>query len=211
MKDALTMKNDLLIQRPEAANRLVLLFHGVGASAEDLVPLGQALAARHPKSYIVSVRAPDASDLGRGWQWFSVQGVTEANRPARVATAMPRFVQAVSDWQHESGVGADATALIGFSQGAIMALESTQQGELPASCVCAVAGRFAQPPQAAPLGVALHLLHGEQDPVIPVAFAADAAARWQSFDGRVTLDMFHGLGHGIDHRVVERLSEYLES
>lgn len=70
MKNALTMKDDLLIERLVAANRLVLLFHRVGASAEDLVPLGQALAARHPKARVVSVRAPDASDLGRGWQWF---------------------------------------------------------------------------------------------------------------------------------------------
>src|SRR5574337_1339282 len=207
------MRDDLLIQRPAAApaSRLVLLFHGVGSSAEDLRPIGQALAARLPQAFVVSVRAPDRCDCGRGWQWFPVQGVTEVNRPARVAAAMPRFVQTVSEWQGASGLGADATALIGFSQGAIMTLESTQHGEPLARQVIAIAGRFAQPPRIAPHRVALHLLHGEQDPVMPVALAAQAASQWQSLGGRVTLDRFPGLGHGIDERVLRRLLESLEA
>lgn len=205
------MRDDLLIQRPVGtpASRLLLLFHGVGSSAKDLLPLGQALAERLPQAFVVSVRSPDAGDLGRGWQWFSVQGVTEANRPARIAAAMPRFVEAVRAWQRESGVGADATALVGFSQGAIMALESTQQDEPLAERVIAIAGRFAQPPRVASSQVALHLLHGEQDPVMPVALAADAALQWRALGGRATLDRFAGLGHAIDERVRRRVVEHL--
>ena len=110
----MAMHDDLLILRPEAtsARHLLLLFHGVGSSAEDLRPFGEALAALQPQAYVVSVRSPEPSDLGQGWQWFSVQGVTEANRPARGAAAMPRFVEAVRAWQRESGVGASATTLI---------------------------------------------------------------------------------------------------
>lgn len=205
------MRDDLLIQRPAAtpASRLLLLFHGVGSNSEDLRPLGQALAALQPQAFIVSVRSPDTCDLGRGWQWFSVQGVTEGNRPARVASAMPRFLETVRAWQRESGVGVEATALLGFSQGAIMALESTQEDAPPATRVLAIAGRFAQPPRVAPPEIALHLLHGEQDPVMPVALAVDAAAQWLALGGRATLDRFPGLGHGIDERVLRRVAEYL--
>jgi phospholipase/carboxylesterase len=89
------MQDDLLIQRPDEAwtaePQLLLLFHGVGSSPEDLEPLGQILAARRPASWVVSVHSPDRSDFGQGWQWFAVQGVTEANRPRRVAAAMPAF------------------------------------------------------------------------------------------------------------------------
>jgi len=88
------MRDDILIQRPDAtpaAPQLLLLFHGVGSSAENMRPLGEALAALRPQAFVVSVRSPDASDLGQGWQWFPVQGMTEANRPERVAAAMPRF------------------------------------------------------------------------------------------------------------------------
>ncbi|MGQ3004456.1 MAG: hypothetical protein ACT6Q6_19280, partial [Hydrogenophaga sp.] len=89
-----------------SSGALILLFHGVGAQPGDLVPLGQALAKRQPAAWVVSVRSPDPADLGRGWQWFSVVGVTEDNRPARVAEAMPRFADTVRHWQRRSGVGA---------------------------------------------------------------------------------------------------------
>jgi phospholipase/carboxylesterase len=202
--------DDLPILRPAATPRqLLLLFHGVGSSAGDLRPLGEALAALHPDACVVSVRSPDLSDLGQGWQWFSVQGVTEANRPSRVAEAMPRFADAVRAWQRDSGVGPEATTLIGFSQGAIMALESTQQSEPVAARVVALAGRFAQAPRIAPSAVTLHLLHGEQDRVMPAALAVDAAAQWRALGGAVTLDLLPGLGHGIDARVVRRLAEHL--
>jgi phospholipase/carboxylesterase len=207
------LHNDLLIQRAEtslAAPQLLLLFHGVGSSAEDLRPLGQALAAQRPQAWVVNVRSPDPSDIGQGWQWFSVLGVTEANRPLRVAAAMPRFVEAVRAWQRESGAASRDTVLVGFSQGAIMALESTQQPEPLVARVVAIAGRFAQAPRSAPSGLALHLMHGDQDRVMSPALGDDATRQWRALGGEATLDKFAGLGHGIDARVVRRVAEYLE-
>lgn len=202
------MHDGLLIQEPAAVRtpdaELLLLFHGVGASAEDLRPLGEALAARRPHAWIVSVRGPHRSDSGRGWQWFSVQGVTEASRPGRVAAAMPAFVERVAAWQQHTGVAAARTTLIGFSQGAIMALESTQQEPRPiAGRVMAIAGRFAQPPRTAPVDTVVNLLHGEQDRVMPLDVALDASRHLQALGARTTLDRFPGLGHGIDSRVVD--------
>lgn len=208
----MSLQNDFLIQRAEeGATRpqLLLLFHGVGSSAEDLRPLGQALARLRPHAWVVNVRSPDASDLGQGWQWFSVQGVTEANRPSRAAAAMPRFVEAVRAWQRETGIAADDTVLIGFSQGAIMALESTQQPDPLAARVVALAGRFAQAPRIAPSGLMLHLMHGDEDRVMPPALAEEAARQWRALGGGATLDVFPGLGHAIDARVVRRVAGHL--
>jgi len=209
------MQDALIIQRPDASRpgpaALVLLFHGVGSSAENLRPLGEAIAATLKHAWIVSVGSPDASELG-GWQWFSVQGVTEANRPARVAATMPRFVDTIAHWQREAGVDAAATTLIGFSQGAIMALESTQLEQPPAHRVVAIAGRFAQTPCVALSHVQLHLMHGDQDrvmPVMPVALTVAAAAQLRELGAQVTLDRFPGLGHGIDGGVARRLVERL--
>ena len=194
------MQDSLIAQQPTQPQQLVLLFHGVGSNASDLLPLGQALAPHVPGALIVSVQAPDAQGSGR--QWFSVQGVTEANRPARVAATMPRFVQAVREWQEASGVDAARTTLIGFSQGAIMALESTQTDSPPAGRVIALAGRFAQPPRVASLATRVHLIHGDADPVMPVRLADDALGQLQALGGQATLDRFPGLGHSIDSRVL---------
>lgn len=209
------MQSDLILQRPQASDNaeLLLLFHGVGSRAEDLAPLGQTLASQRANAWVISVRSPDRSDLGQGWQWFSVQGVTEANRPARVNSAMPAFVERIRAWQSETGVGPLNTTLVGFSQGAIMALESTQLSGASrhAARVVAIAGRFAQAPRIKPENVAVHLLHGEQDQVMPIGLAMEAERELRSLGALPTLDRFAGLGHGIDARVVQAIGRRLEA
>lgn len=209
------MQTDLTLQRPVAGPpaELLLLFHGVGSSAEDMAPLGQMLAAQRPQAWVVCVRSPHRSDLGQGWQWLSVQGVTETNRPERVATAMPLFVQRVRDWQRQTGVGPQGTTLIGFSQGAIMALESTQQtDDTPlARRVIAMAGRFAQAPRRAPQGTTVHLMHGEQDGVMPISLAEAAERALRALGADTTLERFAGLGHGIDARVAAAMARRLDT
>lgn len=202
------MQTDLILQQPDAVDgrELLLLHHGVGSRAEDLVPLGQALAAARPQCWVVSVRAPHPSDLGQGWQWFSVRGVTEANRPGRVAAAMPAFVERVQAWQRHTGVDVERTTLIGFSQGAIMVLESTQRAAPRiARRVVAIAGRFAQAPRHAPADVVVNLLHGDQDRVMPIALAEAAQRELGALGVGSTLDRLPGLGHAIDARVVDSI------
>lgn len=195
--------HDLIVQRPSTPKQLVLLFHGVGSSARDLLPLGEALAPHLPDAAIVSVQATEAA--GRGWQWFSVQGVTEADRPARVAAAMPGFVQTVQRWQEATALTPAQTTLIGFSQGAIMALESTQLERPPAARVVALSGRFARPPRVAHGSIRTHLMHGDADAVMPVRGAVDGLTQLHGLGAVATLDRFAGLGHGIDGRVVDAI------
>jgi phospholipase/carboxylesterase len=208
------MSETRIIQRPAASGarpqELLLLFHGVGSSAQDLEPLGRFLAQQRPQAWVVSVQSPLASEGGRGWQWFSVMGISETNRPARVAAAMPGFIDTVRHWQQQAEADAASTTLIGFSQGSIMALESTQQGPTLAGRVVAIAGRFAQVPRRAPPDTVLHLMQGEQDRVMPLSLAVDAAAALRSLGGTVTLDPFPGLGHGVDARVLHRIAERLD-
>jgi phospholipase/carboxylesterase len=206
---------DLIVQQPNLVEglraTLFLLFHGVGSNAEDLRGIGDDLASRHPESWVVSVQSPGPSDLGHGWQWFSVRGVTEDNRAYRVAAAMPAFVKAIAGWQHRSGVDALHTTLVGFSQGAIMSLESTQETQPVAGRVVAMAGRFAAPPQRAPAHTRIHLLHGDADGVVPACASIEAQAQLAALHADVTLDLFPGLGHGIDGRMLKRLHERLAS
>lgn len=204
--------SSLMLARPVASDQLVLLFHGVGSSAQDLAPVGQALAQARPRATVVSVEAPHPSQLGRGKEWFSVVGITEENRPQRIAQAMPLFLQTIQHWQDLTGIGPDRTVLVGFSQGAIMSLESTQASLQPAGAahtVVSLAGRFARPVRRAPAGVRLHLIHGEQDGVVQTKWSVEAASQWRALGRRVTLDLVPGLGHGIDARALRHVVDHL--
>lgn len=69
------------------------------------------------------------------------------------------------------------TALVGFWQGAIMALEAVQAEPALAGRVLAFAGRHATAPMHAPLDTTVHLLHGLDDHVMPAGAAIDSAER----------------------------------
>ncbi len=202
------MEGSLVVARPQAPRELVLLFHGVGSSAANLVPLAQRIARHRPQATVVSIDAAHPSTLGSGREWFSVAGVTETNRPARIAQALPQFENAVRKWQAEAGVGADGTTLVGFSQGAIMSLESTQAADL-AHRVVSISGRFAQPPRRAPAGVVFRFVHGENDPVIEARFSAEAVQTLRSLGGDASARFVPRLGHGIDERAEQLVLESL--
>ena len=204
------MSESIIVARPEGhAQQLMLLFHGVGSTALDLVPLGRVLAAEFPAAFIVSVAAPAPSGAAGGREWFSVLGITEENRPERVAAALPAFRDTVRHWQKEAGVGTDAVALIGFSQGGIMALESTRDQPAVAGRVVSIAGRFATLPSKPNAGTTLHMFHGKLDPVIPYGFTVEAAQHLVNIGADITADVIPHVGHQINDEVAELMIERL--
>jgi phospholipase/carboxylesterase len=208
------MSNSLVIQKPSGnAGQLILLFHGVGGTPEDLAPLGRRLSSEFPQALVVSVAGPADCDLGRGYQWFSVQGISDANRPERIAAAMPLFEQEVRRWQRTSGVGVDATALIGFSQGAIMVLESTGLSDRLAGRAISIAGRFARLPEVAPPLITIHLIHGKADSVVHYSNTVIAAETLVGLGADITADVIPFLAHEVDEEatalIIERLKGYV--
>ncbi len=138
-----------------------------------------------------------------------VEGVTEENRQARIDAVMPAFIDTVRYWQQQSGVGADATALIGFSQGSIMSLESVKAQPGLVSRVIAFNGRFATLPQSATTQTTIHLIHGGEDRVIELSHAVAAQETLMREGGDVTLDIVDDLGHAIDDRSMQFALDHL--
>ncbi len=208
------LSDALVIQQPPAvARQLFLLFHGVGGQAQDMAGLGQRLAQAFPEALVASLPGPLASDLGAGRQWFSVRGIDEANRPERVAQALPGFLAEVRRWQARSGLAPEATALVGFSQGAILALEASKQEPLVAGRIVGLAGRFAQLPERLPEHCTVHLVHGKADAVMPCALTVQAAEHLVAVGADVTADVLPFVGHAITEEMValvlERLQGYI--
>ncbi|MEY4748145.1 MAG: hypothetical protein RIQ60_359 [Pseudomonadota bacterium] len=178
------------------AEQLFILLHGVGATPDGFAPLAQVLRSRFAQAAVLAPAGFDAFDMApAGRQWFSVRGVTEDNRPARVAAAMPRLLTWIKSAQQHIGVGQQATALIGFSQGSIMALEAVAAEDGLVGRVLAFSGRYALLPAVAPALTTLHLLHGSADSVMPVSLARAALDHLGQLDGDATLDIAEGVGH----------------
>lgn len=205
------MSHSIVIQQPVFPQHLILLFHGVGATPRSLLPLGQWLAESMTQSMIVSVAAPYAFHLGHGFQWFSIQGVTEDNRLSRIQHAMPAFVNCVRNWQSNAKLGAENTSIIGFSQGAIMALSSTQLEPQPlAHHIISLAGRFAEQPLVKPANTSVHFLHGSADQVITLNHSQQGEAWLKALGVTTSLEVFEGLEHNVCQEMVEAVTKILE-
>lgn len=194
---------------PGSPAHLVLLFHGVGATAAEMALAGRGLARTSDHATVLSVATPLRFDFGDGRQWFSVQGVTEQKRAEQIAQTMPSFIDRVQKWSCCMNGDAARAILIGPSQGAIMALESTQLAAVPSGRVVAIAGWFARPEHRLSPEVRVHLMYGEQDNVIPLRHSIEASERLAQLAGSVMPNLFPGLSHGIDERVLGRMSERL--
>ncbi len=189
--------NAILVQQPAKAAQLILLFHGVGSNAAAMRPLAASIASAFPQAMVVAVNAPYAAGNPGGFQWFSVAGITEDNRQSRVDQAMPDFSACIAHWQAQAGVAPLATALIGFSQGAIMALESSKLAHSPASRVVAMSGRFANLPQDGNYTGTIHFLHGKEDPVIPYQHTVVAAHHLRDLGVDITAEVLPFVQHEI--------------
>ncbi len=162
------------------AKALVIFLHGVGSNGDDLAALGQHWASLLPDVAFASPNAPYPFEQGMGYQWFSLNGVTVENRPARVREARAAFDATLQPLMAQHGF-ADAwhkVILVGFSQGSIMALDALASGRHPLAGVVSFSGRLAfdgtLTPQ--PLTPAL-LIHGHADGVIPWTESESAALR----------------------------------
>lgn len=206
------LHDHFIVQSPDTPpQQLLLLFHGVGDNPISMGEIGRWFAPLFPQALIVSVGGPYASGPagGPGREWFSVASVTEDNRQARIDAAMPAFIEQVNYWQQQSGVRPAATALIGFSQGAMMVLESIKAAPALASRLIAFNGRFASLPQSVPGTVTLHLIHGDEDRTVEAAHAVAAHERLLALGGDATLNLIDGLGHAINERSMQAALDHL--
>jgi phospholipase/carboxylesterase len=203
------MNTSIVVQKPRNDGQLVqslfLLFHGVGSTPDSLLFVGKRIADEFPSAMVVSVAAPFACDLGAGLQWFSVQGISEDNRPKRIQDAMPMFAREVAHWQSIANVNATQTSLIGFSQGAIIALAASALEPSLASHITAHSGRFATLPVTMPKTVSHHLIHGALDEIVPLQYFTDAVQRLTHLNAKFTADVLPNLGHHMNEESLDVL------
>lgn len=195
-----------------AANILVIMLHGVGSSGNDLAPLAGVWKDALPNTVFVSPNAPEASSFGAGYQWFSVAGVTEANRSERILDARPSFDKTITAIIEENGFSdrLDRVALVGFSQGTIMALDAVASGRWTVGSVVGFSGRLASPlPLQPSTATAVLLVHGSADTVIPVAESSKAAATLQQLGIAVETLIQPGVPHTISAEGAARAGRFL--
>lgn len=179
------------------AEQLVVLLHGVGADGHDLIDLAVPWTPGLPQAAFLAPHAPEPYDgAPYGRQWFSIQDRTPSVILAGARRAAVPLLATVAAELERLGLGPEAVAFAGFSQGAMMALHAGLGRRAAARAVLAYSGAWIPPEhvEAAPV----LLVHGEQDEVVPWQRSLDAERALRQLGLAVETLWRPALGHAID-------------
>ncbi len=198
---------------PGTAKALVVLLHGLGTDGHDLISLAPLLGQSLPDTAFVSPHAPFPCDMApMGRQWFSLQDRDPAALLGGVRMAAPVLSAFLDTELERHGLGDDRLALVGFSQGTMMALfVALRRARASAALVGysgALIGDEALPEEIACRPPVL-LVHGESDEIVPVQALPAAMAALKANSVPVETEARPGLGHGIDERGLQLGTAFL--
>ena len=188
-----------------APEQLIILLHGKASNGSAMAPLAQALRAEFPQAALLAPDAPLPAAEGPSLrEWFDAGGLDDQGLAGGVGAALPPLLGWVRHTQQRLGVGPAATAIAGFSQGAILALETCSASDGLAGRVLSFSGRFVAMPAQAPRHTTVHLFHGGADSTTAAAHSRAALQRLGELKGDATLDIAEGVGHVVHPALVQR-------
>ena len=207
-----------LSPRSGTARQLVIFLHGYGADGNDLIEIGRAWQPLLPDAAFVSPHAPEAcgqAPVGR--QWFALTFRDPNERWVGVNKAAPVLERFIDAELARHRLPPQALALVGFSQGTMMALHVGLRRAVAPAAIVGYSGLLVVPPQGELDALATEikarppvlLVHGDQDELIP------AEALFQTTQGLADLGVpaeWHlspGVGHGIDPEGLRHGGEFL--
>ena len=204
--------------RAGTARQLVVLLHGYGADGNDLIDIGRAWQGLLPQAAFVSPHAPEpCGQAPVGRQWFPLTMRDPQERWSGVTKAAPVLDRFLDAELARRSLPPSALALVGFSQGAMMALHVGLRRAAQPAAIVGYSGLFVVPENVDPDAFAseirarppILLVHGDRDDLIPVQALFHAAQALASLDIPAEWHISAGIGHGIDEEGLRHGGEFL--
>ena len=181
--------------------QIVLLLHGYGSSGADLISLAPHWRQALPDALFLAPNAPQTLGPGGGYQWWGLHAFTPQALAAGATAAAPALDAFIDRKLAQYGLTEAELAIVGFSQGTMMALHVGLRSPRRLAAIVGYSGMLTggtelshhlatRPP--------VLLVHGSADPIVPVAALHAAKRDLERLGVEVTTHVSPGLGHSVD-------------
>ena len=200
------------------ARQLVVFLHGYGADGNDLIEIGRAWQPLMPNAAFISPHAPEPCAMaGAGRQWFGLTFRDPDERWRGVNSAAPILERFLDAELERRKLPPSGLALVGFSQGTMMALHVGLRRAAAPAAIVGYSGMLVLPADAVTDALASEirsrppvlLVHGDRDDLIPAQALFQAAQGLSELGVPTEWHLSAGIGHGIDGEGLRHGGEFL--
>jgi phospholipase/carboxylesterase len=198
--------------------QLVVFLHGYGADGNDLIEIGRAWQPFLPQAAFVAPNAPHAcGQAPMGREWFPLTFRNPTERWDGVNMAAPGLDAFLDAELARHQLAPSALALVGFSQGTMMALQVGLRRAVAPAAIVGYSGMLVLEGDKDVQGYApqvrsrppVLLIHGDADDLIPVQALILSTQALAALEVPVEWHVSNGIGHGIDDEGLRHGGEFL--
>lgn len=205
----------MLLPQAAQAKHLMVLLHGYGSDGNDLIAIGQHWAGSFPDTMFVAPNAPQRCDINpQGYQWFPIATDRTITRVAGAEAAREVVVNFLIDLWAQSGLKPADTILLGFSQGAMMALHAGLSLDEELAGIVAFSGALI-PPAGLVEGMLpktpVCVVHGDLDTVVDPALSREAVETLTALGYEVSHHRSPQTGHGISEDMLGFAQSFVQA
>jgi phospholipase/carboxylesterase len=181
--------------------QIVLLLHGFGSSGSDMISLARTWQHSLPDALFLAPHAPQRCGLGAGYQWWALSAITPQALAMGAAEAAPAINAFIDRKLKQYGLSENELAIVGFSQGTMMALHLGLRRPRQVAAIVGYSGMLAGAAELRHEEITrppILLVHGSHDPVVPVAALHAAENDLKRLGVEVSTHISAGVGHSVD-------------
>ncbi len=179
----------------------VILCHGYGGDGNDISILANYWKNFLPDTLFICPDAPEICKVNpAGYQWFDLMDQTDEEILSKSLIAENKLNNLIDEVKNRNNLNFMNIALVGFSQGCMIALQTALKKKNQIKCIIGYSGRIlntkhlSQNINSKP---EIFLMHGDKDAIVPISFLLEAKEFFNKNDYKIKSKIFNNCEHRI--------------